>query len=308
MKRQVIIWDDLKQKPAITLEFRSDVHKVRLSRNRIVVVLQNSVHVYVFSSPPEKLSVYETVDNPSGLCCLSTKWLAFPGRTHGQVHLVDIESGVVRIIPAHTSALRAIDISPDGAVMATASEVGTLIRLFATANGARIAELRRGVDPASILSVSISPSSQMLAVTSDKSTLHIFDIPHPFKKSTSDETRRLTSMGARSASPAPEEGPSQKWGILSKIPLLPRVFSDIYSFASAHIELGDDANDAASQASAVNGLRQPRKGVIGWTSNQSILVISAGFDSRWEKFVIAEGEDGKRYCVRDGWKRYLRPS
>ena len=123
MKRQVIIWDDLKQKPAITLEFRSDVHKVRLSRNRIVVVLQNSVHVYVFSSPPEKLSVYETVDNPSGLCCLSTKWLAFPGRTHGQVHLVDIESGVVRIIPAHTSALRAIDISPDGAIMATASEV-----------------------------------------------------------------------------------------------------------------------------------------------------------------------------------------
>lgn len=113
----------MKQKAAITLEFRSDVRRVRLTRNRIVVVLQTSVHVYVFSSPPEKLSVYETADNPLGLCCLSTKWLAFPGRTHGQVHLVEIETGDVRIIPAHTSALRAIDISPDGAIMATASEV-----------------------------------------------------------------------------------------------------------------------------------------------------------------------------------------
>lgn len=168
--------------------------------------------------------------------------------------------------------------------------------------------MRRGVDPAAIYSVSISPNSQMLAVTSDKSTLHIFDIPHPFKKATSDESRRLTSMAARSASPALEDGPSQKWGILSKIPLLPRVFSDIYSFASAHIELGEDANDGLPRSMASNSLRQPQKGAVGWTSDHSIIVVSAGLDSRWEKFVIAEGEDGKRYCVRDGWKRFLRPS
>jgi WD repeat-containing protein 45 len=118
----VVIWDDAKQKAAISLEFRTAVRRVRLSRTRIVVVLQNSVHVYVFSSPPEKVSVFETADNPFGLCCLSTKLLAFPGRTPGQVQLVETETGNVTIVPAHSSSLRAIEISPDGELMATASE------------------------------------------------------------------------------------------------------------------------------------------------------------------------------------------
>ncbi|KFY93566.1 hypothetical protein V500_03652 [Pseudogymnoascus sp. VKM F-4518 (FW-2643)] len=308
---KVIIWDDAKQKAVITLEFRTAVRRVRLTRQRIVVVLQNSVHVYIFSSPPEKVSISETADNPLGLCCLSSQLLAFPGRTPGQVHLVELETGVVRIIPAHTSPLRAIEISPDGEIMATASETGTLIRVFGTSNGARIAELRRGVDHASIFSISISPSSQMLAVTSDKSTLHVFDMPHPSKAARPDSNnpnRRLTSMGSGSPSPVGDEAPTQKWGILSRIPMLPRVFSDIYSFASAHFELGDSVSQESSLLDSVSETSRPRKGVIGWTSDHSLIVISAGRDGRWEKFILAEGEDGKRYCVRDGWKRYLGPS
>ncbi|KFY26081.1 hypothetical protein V493_04290 [Pseudogymnoascus sp. VKM F-4281 (FW-2241)] len=308
---KVIIWDDAKQKAVITLEFRTAVRRVRLTRQRIVVVLQNSVHVYVFSSPPEKVSISETADNPLGLCCLSSQLLAFPGRTPGQVHLVELETGGVRIIPAHTSPLRAIEISPDGEIMATASETGTLIRVFGTSNGARIAELRRGVDHASIFSISISPSSQMLAVTSDKSTLHVFDMPHPSKVARSESSnpnRRLTSMGSGSPSPVGDEAPTQKWGILSRIPMLPRVFSDIYSFASAHFELGDTIPQESSFPDSVSETSRTPKGVIGWTSDHSLIVISAGRDGRWEKFILAEGEDGKRYCVRDGWKRYLGSS
>lgn len=182
--------------------------------------------------------------------------------------------------------------------------------MFGTSNGARIAELRRGVDHACIFSISISPSSQMLAVTSDKSTLHIFDMPHPSKVARPDSSnpnRRLTSMGSGSPSPVGDEAPTQKWGILSRIPMLPRVFSDIYSFASAHFELGD-AVPQESSLDSVSETSRTRKGVIGWTSDHSLIVISAGRDGRWEKFILAEGEDGKRYCVRDGWKRYLGPS
>ena len=179
------------------------------------------------------------------------------------------------------------------------------MRVFATSNCARIAELRRGVDHANIFSVSISPSGQLLAVTSDKSTLHIFDIPHPSKPSRSETPnahRRLTSMGGNGGgSPAPVEAePSQKWGMLGRIPLMPRVFSDVYSFASHHFEIGDEELSNPSSS-----LYSPRKGIIGWTSDHSILVIGAGRDGRWENFIIAEGEDGKRYCVREGWKRYL---
>jgi hypothetical protein len=119
----VVIWDDAKQKVVISLEFRTAVRRVRLSRTRIVIVLQNTVHVYSFASPPEKISVSETTDNPLGLCCLTAKLLAFPGRTPGQVQLVEIDTGNVTIVPAHASSLRAIEISPDGELMATASDM-----------------------------------------------------------------------------------------------------------------------------------------------------------------------------------------
>lgn len=120
---KVVIWDDAKQKSVITLEFRTQVHRVRLSRSRLVIVLQNSVHMYAFSSPPEKLSVFETADNSLGLCCLGDRVLAFPGRTPGQLQIVEIGSGNVSFILAHGSPLRAMDLSPDGEVLATASEM-----------------------------------------------------------------------------------------------------------------------------------------------------------------------------------------
>ncbi|KAK2796512.1 Phosphatidylinositol 3,5-bisphosphate-binding protein [Emmonsiellopsis sp. PD_5] len=287
-QNKLIIWDDAKQSAVITLEFRTSVLRVRLSKSRIVVALHNSIYIFAFSIPPKKLSVFETADNPHGLVCLGTKLLAFPGRSPGQVQLVELETGNVSIIPAHSSPLRAIDLSPNGEVLATAGETGTLIRVFATTNCARMAELRRGVDYAQIFSLAISPSNTLLAVTSDKSTLHIFDLPH-----------------SGNSSP-PLGGANQKWGILGKLPLLPRMFSDIYSFASAPFEIGDEGPLGSTYLPPLGAaFGRPSKGVIGWTGETSLLVISAGKEGRWERFVIGQAHDGKRFCVREGWKRFL---
>lgn len=147
-----------------------------------------------------------------------------------------------------------------------------------------------------VFSLSISPSNTLLAVTSDKSTLHVFDLPHP---------RNLLHR-SQSPSSQSEEMASQKWGILGKIPLLPRVFSDIYSFATCHFEIGDEVPPGSFYVPPLGtSFGRPPKGVIGWTDDQTILVIGAGREGRWEKFVLREGEEGKRYCVREGWKRYL---
>ncbi|KAJ5908143.1 phosphatidylinositol 3-5-bisphosphate-binding protein [Penicillium taxi] len=293
-QNKLVIWDDAKQKAAITLEFRTSVLGVRLSRSRIVVALLNSIHVFAFSTPPKKLSVYETSDNPLGLACLGPKLIAFPGRSPGQVQLVEIETGNITIIPAHSSPLRSMALSPDGEVLATASEAGTLIRVFSTSNCTKLAELRRGVDHAAIFSLSFSPSNTLLAVTSDKSTLHVFDVPHP-------------RVARRSQSPAvvADEGSNLKWGILGKLPLLPRVFSDVYSFASAHFEIGDEKIPGSPTPQPLGSLGRPAKGVIGWIDDQTILVIGSGREGRWEKFILRDGDDGKRYCMRNGWKRYL---
>ena len=86
------------------------------------MVLLNSVHIYAFSQPPEKLHVFETYDNPHGLVAMSATTLAFPGRKPGYLHMFDLATGNVTIIPAHTTPLAAIAISPNGDIIATASE------------------------------------------------------------------------------------------------------------------------------------------------------------------------------------------
>jgi hypothetical protein len=88
---------------------------------------------------------------------------------------------------------------------------------------------------------------------------------------------------------------------------MPRVFSDVYSFASAPFEAGDEPLTGGLPLSQTTtlGTSRPPKGVIGWIDEDSLVVVGAGKDARWEKFIVAPGEDGKRVCYREGWKRYL---
>ena len=94
--------------------------------------------------------------------------------------------------------------------------------------------------------------------------------------------------------------------------MMPRVFSDIYSFTSARIETSDDpgiviGSSLSVPSTPIPGIPggRPAKGILGWLNDYTVLVVGAGRDGRWEKFVIGQGEDGKRHCVRNGWKRYL---
>jgi WD repeat-containing protein 45 len=321
-QNKVVIWDEVKEKTVVTLELRSAIQRVRISRTHIVVVLLNSVNLYKFSVTPEKLSSFDTANNPFGLCNYGKELLAFPGRTPGHVQLVRLARNTVTIIPAHTSPLSAIDLSPDGELLATASENGTLIRVWSTSTSNRLAELRRGVDPASIFSIAISPSNDRLAVTSDKSTLHIFDIPHPnqssiqeshSKTATAMQSGRSSSIdSSRDAFQYEEDvGPKSKWGVLSKLPLMPRVFSDTYSIASARFEIGDEPISTNSKSPTWNAPipgvpgGRPPKGLIGWLDEESLVVVGAGQDARWEKFLVGPAADGSTVCWREGWKRYL---
>lgn len=143
----------------------------------------------------------------------------------------------------------------------------------------------------------------MLACTSDKFTLHIFDIPHPKKAA-----QPLSPKKADGAAGASDGNDGKgKWGILSKIPLMPRMFSDVYSFASCPFEAGEETLTGGLPVSETTtlGTSRPAKGVIGWLNDTTLLVVGAGKDARWEKFAVQEGQDGKRTVVREGWKRYL---
>jgi WD40 repeat protein len=76
----------------------------------------------------------------------------------------------------HTSAVTAIEFSPDGKRFATCSAKGTMIRIFASATGDLLYTLRRGTKDAVIDSIVFSASGNLLAVTSNASTLHVFRV------------------------------------------------------------------------------------------------------------------------------------
>ena len=292
---QVVIWDDMKAKQVAEVSgLRNTVRGVQITRTRIAVAMQNKMQLYSLEKKPKLLVSYETANNLLGLCCMTDQLLAFPGRTDGQLQLIHLSTDTVSIIPAHESALQAIAISADGEYVATASERGTLINVFSANSGAKLAVFRRGADFATMFSLAFSPSSNILACASDKSTLHLFDVG------------KHTQPNGSAARMVQEGQAGGRWGVLSKIPLMPRLFRDEYSFVSAPFQAGDEplVGGLPISQDPTLGTSRPVKGMIGWIDDCSMVVVGAGKDARWEKFVIVQSEDGPK-LIREGWKRYM---
>jgi WD repeat-containing protein 45 len=101
-----------------------------------------------------------------------------------------------RLINAHNTQVTALALSLNGSRLATASEKGTLIRVFETSNGTKLQELRRGSDPADVYHLAFDRKSMWLAVTSDKNTVHVFAIREKNAESDQRPVRRIGSKGS----------------------------------------------------------------------------------------------------------------
>lgn len=180
--------------------YSNTILATRLNRLRLVVCLEESLYIHNIRDMKVLHTIRDTPPNPHGLCALSVNndncYLAYPGSSQiGEVQIFDcVNLRAVTMIPAHDNPLAAIAFNFLGTKLATASEKGTVIRVFSIPDGQKLFEFRRGVKRcASISSLAFSiPDSMFLSCSSNTETVHIFKLENSKEK-------------------PPEENPSSSW-------------------------------------------------------------------------------------------------
>eukprot|EP00760_Papus_ankaliazontas_P004616 PhM_4_TR11990/c0_g1_i1/m.63792 len=177
-RTHVMIWDDNQISCVGELRFASDVKAVKLRRDKVLVALEGSVHVYSFH-PLDVECVLETGDNPTGMlavCPNAHVVVCTLSKTLGSVSLHNLSTDVGFLVSCHNTPVTCMTVSPDGSLLATASERGTLIRVYDTSTSHKVKEVRRGSNHATIYSLAFSPDLRFLACGSDSGTIHVFSM------------------------------------------------------------------------------------------------------------------------------------
>jgi len=204
--RHLVIQNTKRSSIICELTFPSAVLAVRLNRKRLAVVLEEEIYLYDISNMA-LLYTISTSPNPNAICALSPSsencYLAYPlpkpredsvdkrpshapppsayvAPTSGEVMIFDtIALKALNVIEAHRAPLSCIALNNDGTILATASETGTIIRVFSVPRGLKLYQFRRGTYPSTIYSMSFNLSSTLLCVSSTTDTVHIFRLGGP---------------------------------------------------------------------------------------------------------------------------------
>lgn len=173
-----------------------------------------------------------TSPNPTAICALSPSsdncYLAYPlpkpredtgdkrpphapplstyiPPTSGEVLVFDtLTLKAVNVIEAHKSPLCCVSLNSEGTLLATASEMGTIIRVFSVPRGQKLYQFRRGTYPSTIYSMSFNPLSSLLCVSSVSETIHIFRL------GASGISRSSLANADTIMEPPPEQSPSPR--------------------------------------------------------------------------------------------------
>ncbi|XP_033826678.1 WD repeat domain phosphoinositide-interacting protein 1 [Periophthalmus magnuspinnatus] len=161
------------------------VCSVRLNRERLVTCLEHSVYIHNIKDM-KLLQTLEVPSNPCGVCALATSgsssYLAYPACTDtGDVQVYDASAlSTDTLISAHHSPLAALSFNTSGSRLASASQKGTVIRVFSVPQGQRLFEFRRGMKRCVDIScLSFSPDGHFLCSSSNTETVHVFRLEPP---------------------------------------------------------------------------------------------------------------------------------
>ena len=186
------------------LLFPSSILAVKMNRKTLVIVLEAEIYIYDISNMRLQ-HVIETTPNPEAIVALSpsadNSYLAYPSpvpppapiaavspqaapaqpspasAASGDVLLFSTKSLTVsQIIRAHKAPISALALNSTGTLLATASEKGTVIRVWGVPGAEKLYQFRRGTREARIYSLNFNVVSTLLAVSSAHDMVHIFKL------------------------------------------------------------------------------------------------------------------------------------
>lgn len=100
----------------------------------------------------------------------------------------------VNVIEAHKSSLSVLSLNNDGSLLATASDKGTIIRVFSIPSGQKLYQYRRGTYPSKVFSINFNLASSLLCVSSATQTVHIFRIGGSHEENSAGSDEGLTTQ------------------------------------------------------------------------------------------------------------------
>lgn len=124
------------------------------------------------------------------------------------------------VIEAHKSALAAMCLSSDGSLLATASDKGTIVRVFNVQTGVKLYQFRRGTYPTKIYSLSFSENNKYVVATSSSETVHIFRLGDAELLANKQKQKLESTAKAKKIRLNPEYGTIEEEGEESNLPTM----------------------------------------------------------------------------------------
>ena len=183
---KLLIWDDSKCKNIKEFRFNSFVKNCKIKLKKIFIVCEESISIIEIETF-NILETIQTIENPNGICSISKNpneyLFAWPDFIKGRIEIKNYKYFIRESInknklikKVHESCIEQIELNYKGDLIATASDKGTIIRVFNTQNLNLLNEFRRGNTDAKIYSICLDMNNKFLAVASDKQKIHIFSL------------------------------------------------------------------------------------------------------------------------------------
>ena len=172
----MFLWDNQKNEAVMEIDLREKIRNSHVSKTHMIAVLEKKICLFDWRG--KCLDTKATFPNDKGLCVVNGNMdiVATLGINLGEISVWKYKSDVYKTIKAHTSKIEAIAIDNDGKYVATASEVGTLIRVFNVETEKQEFEFRRGSQTAFVHDICFSNDKKFLACTSGNGTVHIWEL------------------------------------------------------------------------------------------------------------------------------------